>query len=164
MSLLLDLCQWLNDLPPAQALSESEWAFPGIESVHVLSLALMAGTLALVDLRVLGLALPGVRVSVVARRLLPLTWAGFALMLTSGTVLFASEAVRLYDNAAFRVKLLLMLAAGLNAAIFHATVYARVGDWEDAATAPARARAAAALSLLLWVGIIVCGRFIAYFH
>lgn len=164
MSLLLDVCQWLNDLPASQALAESEWAFPSIESVHVLSLALMAGTLALVDLRVLGLALPGLQVSVVTRRLLPLTWTGFALMLASGAVLFASEAARLYGSSAFRAKMLLMLLAGVNAAVFHATVFARVGDWENAAIAPARARFAAATSLLLWAGIIVCGRFIAYFH
>jgi hypothetical protein len=59
---------------------------------------------------------------------------------------------------------LLLLGAGLNAAVFHATVYAYVGDWEHDAIAPARARIAAATSLALWVGIIVCGRFIAYFH
>jgi hypothetical protein len=67
MSILLDVCQWLNDLPPSQALAESEWAFPGIESACPLA-GPDGGTLALVDLRVLGLALPGIRVSVVARR------------------------------------------------------------------------------------------------
>jgi hypothetical protein len=146
----------------SQALAESEWAFPGIESVHVLSLGLMAARW---RWWICGCWGWPCRASGSAWwRPLPLTWAGFVLMLASGALLFASEATRLHDNSAFRVKMLLMLGAGLNAAVFHATVYAYVGDWEHDAIAPARARIAAATSLALWVGIIVCGRFIAYFH
>lgn len=164
MNLLYDACQWLNDLPPAQALSESEWAFPIIESVHVLALGLVAGTVALVDLRVLGVALGEVQLSLVARRLLPLTWGGFAVMLLSGGALFASEAAKLYGNPLFRLKLLLLLAAGVNAWIFHATVYKRVAVWEEAPIAPRQARIAAITSLAIWSAIIIAGRLIAYSH
>jgi hypothetical protein len=164
MTLLADFCQWLNDLPPSQTLAQSEWAFPIVESVHVLALGLVAGTVALVDLRVLGLALGEIRLTAIARRLLPLTWGGFAVMALSGGALFASEAVKLSHNPLFQLKLVLLLLAGLNAWIFHATVYRRVAVWEQAAVAPAQARVAAITSLATWTAIIIAGRFIAYVH
>lgn len=164
MSLVLAFCQWLNDLPFSQALSESDWAFPIVESVHVLALTLMVGTVALVDLRLLGVAFTRVRVSDVAGQLLPLTWIGFAVMAASGLALFASEAVRLAGNAAFQLKLVLLVLAGLNPLIFHATIYRHVATWERAPTIPRRVKISALASLILWSGIIVCGRMIAYFH
>ncbi|MGJ3647677.1 DUF6644 family protein [Sphingomonas sp. GlSt437] len=156
--------QWLNDLPPSQALAESDWAFPIVESIHVLALTLMVGTVALVDLRLLNLAFRRVRVSSLAGQLLPLAWAGFALMAASGVALFASEASKLYDNPAFRLKVVLLLLAGLNPLIFHVTTYRGVAAWDHAVAIPARARLAAAGSLTLWSAIIICGRMIAYFH
>ncbi len=162
--LLLDLCQWINDLPASQALNESEWAFPIVESVHVLALALMVGTVALVDLRLLGLTFRRVRVSDVAGQLLPLTWIGFAIMALSGIALFASEAAKLYDSSAFRLKLVLLVLAGLNPLIFHFTIYRSVATWDEAPVVPLRARISAVTSLTLWAGIIAAGRMIAYFH
>lgn len=164
MSFVIAFCQWLNDLPFSQALSESDWAFPIVESVHVLALTLMVGTVALVDLRLLGVAFTRIRVSDVTGQLLPLTWIGFAVMAASGLALFASEAVRLAGNAAFQVKLVLLVLAGLNPLIFHVTIYRHVATWEDAPVIPLRAKISAFASLVLWAAIIVCGRMIAYFH
>ncbi len=164
MTTLFELCQWLNDLPWSTALSESDNAFPLIETAHVLAVALFAGTVVTVDLRVTGWVLRSVPVSRVAGALLPWTWVGFALMVVTGLPLFASEAVHLYANPAFRLKMVLLGLAGLNALLFHGTIYRRVGDWERQGVAPWPARAFAATSILLWTGVIVSGRMIAVFH
>jgi hypothetical protein len=163
MTLLYELCLWLNDLPPSLALRESDWAFPIIESVHVLSLGLMVGTVVLVDLRVLGLALPAISTDDATRKLLPITWIGFALMLATGLALFASEAAKLYDNDIFRLKLALLIAAGSNAAWFHLNATRADGVTRTAQTTSI-ARLSAGASILIWVAIIVCGRLIAYSH
>src|SRR5579863_3944086 len=121
--MLFHFCQWLNETRIAIAVRESDFAFPIIETVHVLGITLMAGTIAMMDLRLLGVILKKDRVSDVARLILPLTWIGFGLMFVSGSLLFAAEALKSYDNPAFRLKMLLLLIAGANPLIFHSTVY-----------------------------------------
>ena len=110
---LLQVCQWLNDTQLATAIRESDVVFPVIETVHVLGIALLAGTVAIVDLRLLGLILKKERVSQVAGQILPLTWVGFAAMFGSGALLFLAEAAKSYYNPAFRFKMLLLIVAGL---------------------------------------------------
>jgi hypothetical protein len=161
---LLGICQWINDTAPATALRESELAFPLVESIHVLAITLLAGTVSILDLRLLGVVLKKEPVSQVAEQLLPLTWTGFAAMFITGGMLFASEAVKMYENPAFRVKLLLMVLAGLNPLIFHSTVYKSVAAWNETPRPPVRARVAATCSLTLWSAIIIAGRAIAYYH
>jgi len=161
---LLGICQWINDTAPATALRESELAFPLVESIHVLAITLLAGTVSILDLRLLGVVLKKEPVSQVAENILPLTWTGFAAMFITGAMLFASEAVKMYENPAFRVKLLLMVLAGLNPLIFHSTVYKSVAAWNETPRPPARARVAATCSLTLWSAIIIAGRAIAYYH
>jgi hypothetical protein len=114
------------------------------------------------DLRLLGLLLPTQRVSTLARRLLPCTWLGFAIQLVSGLLLFSSEAVKLYDNPTFRLKLLLILFAGANALLFHLTIYRRVSSWDDSPTTPLRARLSAVISILVWLSVVAAGRFIGF--
>jgi hypothetical protein len=160
---ILQACQWLNDTQLATAIRESEIVFPLIETVHVLAIALLAGTVAIVDLRLLGLILKRERVSQVAGQILPLTWVGFVVMIASGMLLFLAEASKSYYNPAFRFKMLLLIVAGVNPLIFHRTVYRNVSLWDEASVAPGRARLTAYLSLTLWSGIIVAGRAIAYF-
>lgn len=132
-------------------------------SVHVLAICLLVGTIAIFDLRLLGLVLKRAHVSELARQILPLTWAGFATMFISGFLLFWAEAAKLYANPAFRLKVLLMLLVGLNPLIFHLTVYRRVDRWDEGPSTPWRARLAAVLSLTLWSGIVIAGRAIAYY-
>jgi hypothetical protein len=139
------LCQWLNDTGLATAIRESDLMFPVIETVHVLAITLLAGTVAIVDLRLLGLILKRERVSEVAGQVLPLTWAGFAVMLLSGLLLFLAEAAKSYTNTAFRLKMLLMMIAGINPLIFHATVYRGVASWDQSPVVPRRARGGGAI-------------------
>jgi hypothetical protein len=160
---LFQVCQWLSATPIATSIRESDFVFPLIETVHVLAIALLAGTVAAVDLRLLGLTLKEERVSTVVQRVLPLTWAGFAVMLISGILLFLAEAEKSYGNMAFRVKMLLLVLAGLNPLIFHSTIFRSVRVWDAVPAVPGRARAAAVASLTLWIGIIIAGRAIAYF-
>ena len=160
---LLQVCQWLNDTRIATSIRESDVVFPVIETIHVLAITLLAGTVAIVDLRLLGLILRRERVSQIAGQILPLTWVGFAAMFGSGVLLFLAEAAKSYANPAFRFKMLLLLIAGLNPLVFHSTVYRGVSSWDEAPVAPWRARLTAILSLTLWSGTIVAGRAIAYF-
>lgn len=162
--MLFTFCQWLYDSDIGTAIRESIWIFPIIETIHVLSLALLVGTVALVDLRLLGLILKRQPVTNVTRQILPLTWCGFAVCIGSGLLLFWAEAAKMYANPAFRVKLVMLLLVGLNPLVFHTTIYRRVAAWNEDVITPFRARFAAFLSLTLWAGIVVAGRAIAYFH
>lgn len=161
--LLQHLCQLLYDSQIGTSIRESNYVFSIIESVHVLGITLLVGTIALLDLRMFGLVLRGVSVTRIARTVFPLTWSGFAIMFVSGFLLFWAEAAKNYGNPAFRIKLLLLVLVGLNPLIFHTTIYRRVNEWEQLEVSPWRARTAAIISLLLWSGIVVAGRMIAYF-
>ena len=162
--MILEFCQWLYELPWIVKLEESDNLFPIIESAHVLGIALMAGTLITVDLRVLGLTLQREPARRIADTLLPYTWAGFALMVVTGLPLFAAESIKLIYNPAFLVKLVLLALAGANALVFHLTSYRSVDAWATGAAAPLAARVQAALSAALWLSVIVAGRLIAVFH
>jgi hypothetical protein len=134
-------------------IAEHPYAYPALEVVHILGIALLVGNLVLFELRVwgLGVALP---VQPLARLALSLSLAGFGLVAISGAVMFGSQPDELLSNDAFLVKMALVLMAGINAAWFH-----RRGG---VARLDAMARAQTALSLGLWLAVIICGRWIAY--
>jgi len=163
MPLLQHLCQLLYDSQIGTAIRESDYAFSIFESIHVLGITLLVGTIAILDLRMLGIILRPIPITRIAHTIFPLTWSGFAVMFCSGFLLFWAEAAKNYSNPAFRVKLILLALVGLNPLIFHTTIYRRVHEWESQELPPWRARAAAVASLTLWGGIIVAGRAIAYF-
>jgi hypothetical protein len=155
-------CQWLADTAIGTHIRESDNLFSVIETVHVLGIVVTAGTIAIVDLRVLGVLLRRLSVRAVVEPLVKITWLGFAIMTSTGLLLFWSEADKLYFNLAFRLKMFLLLAAGGNQWLFHRTHDAHTASWGVPNIVPRRAKLAAMLSLLLWSGIIVLGRAIAY--
>lgn len=159
---LLGICEWLEKTPWSIALHESIWAYPLVESVHVLTLCLFLGTAVMLDLRLLGVVLRRVPVSEAAEQLFRWMVAGFVLMVISGALLFYAIPVRTYLNIFFRIKVAMLVLAGLNAWIFHRTVYRRVADWDLDPVTPRAARIAGGLSLALWAAIVVAGRMIAY--
>ena len=163
MNWLQHLCQALYDSQFGTSIRESDYAFSIIESVHVLAITLLVGTIAILDLRMLGAVLRKIPITKIARTVFPLTWSGFAIMLVSGFLLFWAEAAKNYGNPAFRIKIVLLVLVGLNPLIFHTTIYRRVHEWELLEVSPWRARGAAIASLTLWSGIIIAGRLIAYF-
>jgi hypothetical protein len=162
MSLVLEICKALSGSLIGTYIRESDNLFSAIETVHVLGIVLTVGPIVLADLRLLGWTLRAVPVPRIVDPLVRVTWIGFTVMLSSGAVLFGSEAAKLYFNGALRAKLTLLGLAGANAAIFHATTYRRSVEWGTSAIPPPAARLAAASSLVLWSAIVVSGRAIAY--
>ena len=156
-------CEMLYQSSFGTMLRESNNAFSVIESVHVLSITLLVGTIAVLDLRMLGFILRSVSVSRLARSVLPLSWSGFAVSVASGVLLFWAEAAKMYVNPSFRAKLVLLVLAGFNALVFHTTIYRRAQEWGTLQVCPMRARVNAIASLTLWSGVIIAGRAIAYF-
>jgi hypothetical protein len=159
---LLAFFEWLADTSWSVDLHESQYAYAIIESMHVWSLALFFGLAVMFDLRLLGWIMPKVPVSEFSRRVLPWTIGGFVVLVITGTLLVYAIPVRSYQSIFFRVKMVMLLLAGLNAWIFHARVFPKVATWDVDSVPPKAARVAGALSLVLWIGIVVSGRMIAY--
>jgi hypothetical protein len=159
---LLQVCQWLGATRGSIALHESLYVFLVVLGVHVLTLCVFVGTAVLIDLRLLGLAMRRAPVSEVLARLLPWTGVGFLVMAASGALLFYADPVGRYQNVFFRLKMAALVLAVANAAVFHATVFRRIADWDLDPVPPAAARVAAALSLALWAALITLGRMIPY--
>lgn len=161
MQLAADAANWLAATPLSQAMRENLWLYPIVETVHIVGFAVLVGAVALFDLRVLGCArtLP---VRALGRHLLRWSLASLLLVVPAGLLLFSAQPQEFLANPVFALKLALLAACGLNAACFHAGVYRGVGSWDVERAAPPLARAQAALSLLLWVATIACGRLLAY--
>ena len=159
---LLPFCQWLADTPGSIALHESLFMYPVVESTHVLVLCLFLGMAIMFDLRLLGLTLTRVPITEIKRRLSPWMVAGFVVMVITGALLFYAIPVRSYQSVFFRVKVVALLLAGLNAYVFHTTIDRKVGEWDRDPKPPRAARRAGATSLVLWAIIVVAGRMIAY--
>lgn len=160
--LAYDFALWLDGHGWSTALHESFYLYNWIESTHVLTLMLSLGMLFLIDLRMLGLALPGVPASTLARRLnLPML-LGFSIMMITGLLLFYAIPVRTAQSVWFRFKVVLLVLAALNALLFHRHMLAAATGWDLQPRAPASLRMGAALSLVFWTLIVLCGRFIAY--
>ncbi len=159
---VLAFLEWLAATPWSIALHESLYMYPLVESTHVLALTVFVGLAVMLDLRLLGLAMRRVPVSEFLARILPWTNAGFAVMVVTGLLLFYAIPVRNYQNIFFRVKVVMLILAGLNIWIFHSRVEPSVGEWDLAPVTPRAARIAAVVSLVLWAGIVVAGRMIAY--
>jgi len=160
--LIYDFALWVDTHAWSTALHESYYMYNWVESTHVLTLMLSLGMLFLIDLRMLGLALPDVPASTLARRLNVPMLAGFTVMIATGVLLFYAIPVRTSQSLWFRIKLVLLAAAAVNAWLFHRRMRAAAPGWDGMPRAPRRLQVGAALSLSFWALIVVCGRFIAY--
>jgi len=154
--------QWLNDTAFSITMRDSTWAEPVVETIHVLTLTLFLGFTVLLDLRLLGVSMRRRRVSEVLQELNPWLVGGFLVMIVTGVLLFCGDPVAFYNSIFFKVKMLMLLLAGLNVWLFSATVGHKMAEWEIDAETPGRAKAAAVVSLVLWVAIVAAGRAIAY--
>ena len=160
--LLARFLQWLSETGFSVTLRESTWVEPIVETVHVLTLTLFLGFSVLLDLRLLGVILRPRRVSDVLAQLNPWLFAGFAVMIVTGVLLFCGDPVSFYSTIFFRVKMIMLVLAGLNVLVFNWTVGRRVVEWDQGVRPPMGAKVAAILSLVLWAAIIAAGRGIAY--
>lgn len=159
---ILSVLQWLAATRWSIALHESVYVWPLLESLHVLCLALFVGTAVMLDLRLLGAAMAHIPASAFTQRLLPWTRGAFVIMVATGVLLFTATPVTYYNNLSFRLKLILMVAAGFNVWFFHARTRRRIADWESLVRPPTAARVAAVVSLAAWTGVVIAGRLIAY--
>src|SRR4030088_1325747 len=153
---------WLQTTTVATAISENEILFPWIESVHVLAIVLVVGTISIVDLRLLGVASLDRTVRRLMSDVLPYTWGAFAVAAVTGSLMFSSDAVHYAHNFFFRGKLILLALAGLNMAIFHLVGIGDVERWGATGPTPVAAKAAAGVSLLVWIAVVAFGRGIGF--
>lgn len=159
---LQPVLQQIYDLPVSAAIRENVNAFPVLESIHVLAIALVFGTILIVDLRLLGVTAHRREASRLIRELLPFTWGAFALAVVTGVGMFMSNALSYAANPQFQLKIVALVVAGLNMAWFHSTAYRRISEWDEDASPPAAARFAGLTSLVTWTAVIFLGRWIGF--
>ena len=155
------MLQWLEDTSLAVAIRRSAWLYPGLEIVHIAGIVLLVGPAFMFDLRLLGFSkhLP---VSGLAHHLLSWSRRSLLLVVPSGILLFITNAATLGKDPVFWAKMVLLLAAGLNALVFHRFTFRSIPARNENTTLTLAAKAAALVSILLWLAIIACGRLLAY--
>ena len=149
-----------------QAMRQWLWLYPMVETVHLVGIGLLFGSIAVLDLRLLGVS-RRIPVRLLARHVLPWTAASFLLIVPSGFMMFSAHATEFIESPVFLLKMLLIVAAGLNAALFHAVVSPSMEVWDSEEMRklgpPPSARVSAGVSLAIWISVIACGRLLAYF-
>ena len=155
------LLAWLEATQLANAMRASLWMYPIVEILHITGFTILVGSVAMFDLRVLGFtrSLP---LQALGRHLLPWSVASLAVIVPAGLMMFSAHPHDFASSQVFQLKLLLIGAAGLNAAIFHLGVYRGVLTWDVGQAAPPMARVHALASLAIWIAVICCGRLLAY--
>jgi hypothetical protein len=157
-----DLLSGLENSAVGVAVRESTWLFPTLETLHVISIALVVGTIMSVDLRLLYIAWRSRAASEIIKEIVPWTWMAFACAALTGGLLFVSAAVKYAHNGPFQLKMLLLSLAGLNMAILHRYSYRRIAQWDRGPMIPAAARLAGGISLVIWIAAVVMGRWIGF--
>jgi hypothetical protein len=152
---------WLESSAVAVAMRQWLWLYPAVEVLHIAGIAALVGGAIMFDLRLLGIS-RGLPVAALAAHLLPWARVGLGLVAVSGALMFTAHATEWAENPAFRVKMLLIIAAGVNAWAFHRWPFRSVARWDRDTAAPPRARVAAVVSIVLWLAVITCGRLLAY--
>jgi hypothetical protein len=160
--MLNDLLSGLAETWVAALLRDSLWGYPIVEVIHLFGIALLFGTIALVDLRYIGVTRTVSAVELGERHLLRFTWAGFALIVVSGMALFSAYPVEHVASIAFRLKMALIALAGVNMLFFKFRVARSLTNPGAAGEVPLAGRISVGLSLFLWMSVIACGRLIAY--
>jgi len=157
-----EICSWIENTPVATAIRQSTWLFPAIETVHVLATVIVVGSVAMLDLRLLNIARRGSSIREVHEEVLPWAWSSFGMAAIAGALLFSSSATKYYHNVPFRMKMVLLLLVGINAACFELGTYRRIASSDGETRIPVVAKIAGALGLLLWIAVVACGRWIGF--
>jgi hypothetical protein len=159
---LTSLVQAVNDSGVGEWMRTSVKALPIVNALHVMAIATVFGTIFIVDLRLLGIPNTRRPFTSVSHDLLRFTWIAFAIAVVTGALMFAANANTYFGNTAFRLKMLVILLAGVNMAVFQFGAFRGVAAWDKDAPTPPAARLAGALSMLFWIGVIVLGRVIGF--
>lgn len=152
---------WVEQSALATAMRQELWLYPAVEILHIWGFVVLVGSIAMLDLRLLGLSRE-ISVRLLSRHLLPWTLGALLVIVPTGLLMFMAHAGEFISNRAFVLKLMLIFSAGINAAVLHLGPYRTVQQWDSGVAAPAAVRLQAALSLLIWMGVISCGRLLAY--
>ncbi len=155
-----DIARAIADSSFNQLISETYWLWPVLETLHFVGLSVMLGALLIIDLRMLGLYRSINADSTYS--LLPLVWAGFILNLLTGMLFIIGDPTRYAINIGFQLKMMLIVIAGLNAALYHWKVSPVMSQWNETSATPAVARLVAITSLTAWMGVLLLGRLIPY--
>jgi hypothetical protein len=153
---------WLYDTPFSAVMRESVWAEPIVETIHVLTLTVFLGFVLLLDLRMLDVTMRRKRVSEMFAVLNPWLFGGFAVMIVTGLLLFSADPVAFYSTLFFKMKMIMLVLAGLNVILFSVTIGRRMAEWDLAPRTPPAVKLVGIVSLLLWLSIVAAGRGIAY--
>jgi hypothetical protein len=159
---LQNVFEWLQSWPISQSIRQSSWMFPAIECVHVIAITLVVGSVMIVDVRVLGLTSTRKSISELSWEVLPWTWVLFAVAAISGAFMFAAKATAYFADAPFRIKMLLIAAAGLNMVCFHFGPFKTIRQWDRDVQPPALAKLSCGLSLTFWILVVAMGRWIGF--
>jgi hypothetical protein len=159
---ITDALHWVERTPVALFVSHSTWGFSALLSVHILAVAVVFGMIAMVDLRLIGIAGRQSAVTALCREALPWTWSAFALSVVTGTLLFTAQPLKYWANDAFRMKFAILALAGLNMLVYQLITYRGVARWDRDTAVPWAGRLAGAISLGSWIAIIAYGRWTAY--
>lgn len=162
MMTLYQMFEWLEATSVGVLVRESPWGFPILVAFHLMGIMLSVGTLVWFDLRLLGVSMTGVRASLMYRRLMPWMFTGFAIMFISGFMLLAGFATNAYGNVYFRIKIIAMVLAAVNAFLYHRFTERRIVQWDDAPGPPTAARMAGLVSISVWMTVILAGRMMSY--
>jgi len=154
--------EWLEMTSVGVMVRESLYGFPIVVAIHIMGIMLSVGTLVWFDLRLLGVSMLANRASVMYRRLMPWMFTGFAMMFISGGMLLAGYATSAYGNLYFRIKVVAMLLAALNAVAYHFMTERRIAQWDADVTPPPGARFAGLISICVWATVIIAGRLMSY--
>ena len=154
--------EWLEATSVGVMVRESQWGFPILVAVHLMAITLSVGTLVWFDLRLLGVSMTRYRASLMYRRLMPWMFTGFGIMMISGLTLLAGFATAAYSNLYFRIKVLAMILAALNAFVYHRYTERRIKEWDDSPMPPAGTRSAGLVSICVWATVIIAGRMMSY--
>jgi hypothetical protein len=161
----MDFYQLFADLeasPIGTTMRESLFWLPVVNAIHIAAIVVVFGTIFLVDLRLIGIQGMTRPFTRVASDLLRFTWVAFALAAVTGFLLVSANATTFYVNTQFWIKMVLLMLAGINMFVFEVITVRKVSEWDTAATTPPAARIAGILSLTLWAGVVIFGRWIGY--
>lgn len=159
---LLAICEWIRDTDVSITIRESILLFPVLEGSHLLAIGMSAGLIAISDLRMMGVAFRKQPVSDVFNGIAPFMIAGFVFTVITGVLLFWSEPVKVFESIWFRYKMLFMVLAGLNALVYHSTIWRSRAVWDIYESPPTAVKLAGLFSILTWSVVIIAGRTTAY--
>lgn len=159
----MTFARWLEHRAWAEDFSGSPHAYPIVLAIHLTCIAFFGGIVLLTNIRLLGWTSRGLPISDVLEKLRLVKWTGFFIMITCGALLAGSEAGKYYINPYFWTKMALLLLLGVHALVFRRSVYRNAPALDSATVMPRQAKLAGALSLVLWTGVLCCGRMIGYF-